>query len=116
AKRKGAYVALNLLTFPGVTDREEEAERLAALVAETGVDQVQTRPLAIDPDVYLALARSCGVLRQAQGERDGAPIGIRRLIARLKAARPGLVVGNFSRARSERSAVAPARKKMEARR
>jgi pyruvate-formate lyase-activating enzyme len=55
AKDAGAYVALNLLTFPGVTDREGEAERLCRLVARTGVDQVQTRPLAIDPDVYLAL-------------------------------------------------------------
>jgi pyruvate-formate lyase-activating enzyme len=101
AKEKGAYVALNLLTFPGVTDREEEAARLAALVAETGVDQVQTRPLAIDPDVYLALARP--VLRPAREAGEGRAIGIRALVALLKEARPGLVVGNFSRARSERA-------------
>ncbi len=94
AKGKGAYVALNLLTFPGVTDREGEAERICALVARTGVDQVQTRPLAIDPDVYLAVARGKGA--------GGAAIGIRALVAALKAARPGLVVGNFSRARPER--------------
>jgi pyruvate-formate lyase-activating enzyme len=94
AKDRGAYVALNLLTFPGVTDRKEEADRLCRLVAETGVDQVQTRPLAIDPDVYLALARGLG--------GGGAAIGIRALVAALRAARPGLVVGNFSRARPER--------------
>jgi len=95
AKEKGAYVALNLLTFPGVTDREGEAERLCALVAEAGVDQVQTRPLAIDPDVYMDVARSRGA--------RGPAIGIRALVAALRAARPGLVVGNFSRARSERT-------------
>jgi pyruvate-formate lyase-activating enzyme len=95
ARKKGAYVALNLLTFPGVTDREGEAERLCTLVAETGVDQVQTRPLAIDPDVYMDLARRRGA--------GGPAIGIRNLVAALKAARPGLVVGNFSRARGERS-------------
>jgi pyruvate-formate lyase-activating enzyme len=95
ARGKGAYVALNLLTFPGVTDREGEAERLCALVARTGVDQVQTRPLAIDPDVYAEVARGRGA--------GGRAIGIRALVAALEAARPGLVVGNFSRARSERT-------------
>ncbi|ABS25697.1 radical SAM protein [Anaeromyxobacter sp. Fw109-5] len=95
AKERGAYVALNLLTFPGVTDREGEAERLCRLVAETGVDQVQTRPLALDPDVYVELSRGLG--------GGGPALGIRRLVAELKRARPGLVVGNFSRARRERA-------------
>jgi pyruvate-formate lyase-activating enzyme len=94
AKDAGAYVALNLLTFPGVTDREGEAERLCALAARARVDQVQTRPLAIDPDVYMAVARARGA--------GGRPIGVRALVERLKAASPGLVVGNFSRARKER--------------
>jgi pyruvate-formate lyase-activating enzyme len=96
ATRGGAYVALNLLTFPGVTDREGEAARLCALVADAGVDQVQTRPLAIDPDVYMAVARARGA--------EGAPIGIPALVRALRRARPGLVVGNFSRARGERAA------------
>lgn len=95
AKARGAYVALNLLTFPGVTDQAGEAERLCGLVCDTGVDQVQTRPLAIDPDVYVAVARGRGA--------GGAAIGIPALVRALKAARPGLVVGNFSRARSERA-------------
>ncbi len=94
AKRGGAYVALNLLTFPGVTDREGEVERLCRLVARTGVDQVQTRPLAIDPDVYGEIARGRGA--------GGRPIGVTAMVRALKEARPGLVVGNFSRARSER--------------
>ncbi|HET9551849.1 MAG TPA: radical SAM protein [Anaeromyxobacteraceae bacterium] len=95
AHRKGAYVALNLLTFPGVTDRAGEVAALCRLVKRAGVDQVQTRPLAIDPDVYLAVARGRGA--------GGEPVGIRRLVAALRAARPGLVVGNFSRARPERA-------------
>ncbi len=102
AKEKGAYVALNLLTFPGVTDREGEAQALCRLVADTRVDQVQTRPLAIDPDVYMDVARERGA--------GGRALGIRALVARLRAARPGLVVGNFSRARSERRP-APARRR-----
>jgi pyruvate-formate lyase-activating enzyme len=95
ARRRGCWVALNLLTFPGVTDREGEVERLCALVAGTGVDQVQTRPLALDPDVYAALARGLG--------GGGPALGVRALLRRLRAARPGLVVGNFSRAPSERA-------------
>jgi pyruvate-formate lyase-activating enzyme len=107
AVRGGAYVALNLLTFPGVTDRAGEAERLCALVAEAGVHQVQTRPLAIDPDIYMALARGRGA--------GGAPIGIPALVRALRRARPGLVVGNFSRARGERTA-GPDRARRPARR
>jgi len=99
ARAKGAYVALNLLTFPGVTDREGEVERLCALVRRTGVDQVQTRPLAIDPDVYLAVGRGRGA--------GGRAIGIRGLVAALRAARPGLRVGNFSRAKAERRPSSP---------
>lgn len=95
ARRAGAYVALNLLTFPGVTDRAGEVKALCRLVREGRVDQVQTRPLAIDPDVYLAVARGRGA--------GGDPIGIRGLVAALHQARPGLVVGNFSRARPERA-------------
>ena len=95
ARRAGAYVALNLLTFPGVTDRAGEVKALVRLVREVKADQVQTRPLAIDPDVYLGVARGRGA--------GGAPVGVRGLVLALRAARPGLVVGNYSRARGERA-------------
>jgi pyruvate-formate lyase-activating enzyme len=103
ARRRRAYVALNLLTFPGVTDREGEVRLLARLVRRARVDQVQTRPLAIDPDVYLAIARDRGA--------GGPALGIRRLVQELRAARPGVVVGNYSRARSERAGPGRARRR-----
>jgi pyruvate-formate lyase-activating enzyme len=103
ARASGAYVALNLLTFPGVTDRAGEVKALCRLVREGRVDQVQTRPLAIDPDVYLGVARGRGA--------GGAPVGIRGLVAALHQARPGLVVGNFSRARAERPGAAGVRRR-----
>jgi pyruvate-formate lyase-activating enzyme len=96
AKGKGLYLSVNLLTFPGVTDREGEVERLCRLVADVGVDQVQTRPLAMDPDVYWGIARDRG--------GRGPALGVRGLIAALRTARPGLVVGNFARALGERGA------------
>jgi pyruvate-formate lyase-activating enzyme len=94
AKAKGAYLSLNLLTFPGVTDREEEVERLRRLVADVGVDQVQTRSLAIDPDIYMDIARGRG--------GRGPALGVRALLDALRGAKRGLVIGNFSRARAER--------------
>ncbi|MFL5453468.1 MAG: radical SAM protein [Myxococcales bacterium] len=94
AKRRGLYTALNLLTFPGVTDQEGEATALCALVGSARVDQVQVRSLAIDPEQYLEIAR-----RHAAG---GRILGMRELIRRLRVARPGLVVGNFARGLSER--------------
>src|SRR5574342_186206 len=98
ARRRGLYLALNLLTFPGVTDREGEVERLCRLVRRVGADQVQTRPLAMDPDVYMAVARGRG--------GGGRPIGIPALLRALKDARPGLRIGNFARALGEREAAA----------
>ncbi|ATB38411.1 radical SAM protein [Cystobacter fuscus] len=94
ARERGAYLALNLLLFPGVTDREGEVQALAKLVKKYKVDQVQTRSLCIDPIQYLEVARDKGA--------GGEPVGIRELLRRLKAARPGLVIGNFARGLDER--------------
>ena len=95
AKKRGIYTALNLLTFPGVTDQEGEVDALCELVASSGVDQVQVRSLAIDPEQYLAVAE-----RNSAG---GPALGMRTLLRRLRAARTGLVIGNFARGLSERA-------------
>jgi pyruvate-formate lyase-activating enzyme len=94
ACRRGVYTAVNLLTFPGVTDQEGEAEELCRLVSRERIDQVQVRSLAIDPDKYLSVAE-----RHSAG---GPRIGLSGLIRRLKRARQGLVIGNFARGLHER--------------
>ena len=94
ARKRGVYTAINLLTFPGVTDQEGEAEKLCELVSRERVDQVQARSLAIDPDQYFAIAE-----RFSAG---GPRIGMRELLRRLRKARKGLVIGNFARGLSER--------------
>jgi molybdenum cofactor biosynthesis enzyme MoaA len=94
ARRRGIYTALNLLTFPGVTDREGEVDALCDLVGSARVDQVQVRSLAIDPDQYEHVARASSA--------GGRPLGMRALLRRLREARPGLSVGNFARALGER--------------
>lgn len=98
ARKHGGYVALNLLLFPGVTDREGEVEALCELVAKHRVDQVQTRSLCIDPQQYLAVAREVAA--------PGDPIGVPALLERLQRARPGLVIGNFARGLLEREPAA----------
>jgi len=95
AKKRGVYTAVNLLTFPGVTDQQGETEALCELVARCGVDQVQVRSLAIDPEQYLAVAR---------GTSAGGPVlGMSRLLRELRGARKGLVIGNFARGLGERN-------------
>lgn len=90
----GCYIALNLLSFPGVTDRAGEVQALSELIGEYGVHQVQTRNLALDPDQYLAIARPTASQDEA--------LGIAELIHRLRREHPKLVVGNFARGLSER--------------
>jgi wyosine [tRNA(Phe)-imidazoG37] synthetase (radical SAM superfamily) len=101
ARKRGGYVSLNLLTFPGVTDRQGEVEALLALVRRHRVDQVQTRSLCIDPLQYLDVAKGRGA--------GGSPMGVRAMLALLKEKAPWLRIGNFSRARSERGPSATAR-------
>ena len=96
ARKRKAYVALNLLLFPGVTDREGEIEALERLIRRYRVDQVQTRSLCIDPLQYLEVSRGVGA--------GGQALGVRELMRRLKAKAPWLRIGNFARALGERAA------------
>lgn len=98
ARRRGAYLSLNLLTFPGVTDRKGEVQALVDLVRRHRVDQVQTRSLCIDPLQYLDVARDRGA--------GGSPMGVKAMLARLRREAPWLRIGNFSRARFERGGTA----------
>jgi pyruvate-formate lyase-activating enzyme len=97
SRDRGAYLALNLLLFPGVTDRRGEVNALKRLVKKYRVDQVQTRSLAIDPLQYLEVAHDRGA--------GGKPIGVGRMMRELKEAWPKVVIGNFARGLSERRAV-----------
>ncbi len=96
SRERGAYVALNLLLFPGVNDRRGEVDALKRLVKKYRIDQIQTRPLAIDPLQYIEVARNRGA--------GGEPIGISAMIRELRAAAPWLVIGNFARGLGERRA------------
>jgi wyosine [tRNA(Phe)-imidazoG37] synthetase (radical SAM superfamily) len=94
SRKRQAFVALNLLLFPGVTDRLGEVEALERLIRKHKVDQLQTRPLAIDPIQYIELARGKGA--------GGEAIGIPAMLTRLKKSAPWLTIGNFARGLDER--------------
>ena len=86
AKKLGLFTSINYLVFPGYTDREEEIEKLKALIAENGIDQIQMRNLSLDPSLYL----------NAVKRPKGRAIGIRNLVAMLKKEFPYLTIGYFN--------------------
>jgi pyruvate-formate lyase-activating enzyme len=85
AKGKGIYTSINLLVFPGFTDREAELEGLIELIKDTNLDLVQMRNLNIDPDLYL----------KSMGSGEG--IGISKMMDILKKEFPFLQFGYFNR-------------------
>ncbi len=89
----GLYTQVNYLVFPGVTDREAEAEALLGFCARTGAHVIQMKNLCIDPGVYL------GILPGAE-ERGGA-LGMAALIDLLGRELPGVALRYFNRPREE---------------
>jgi pyruvate-formate lyase-activating enzyme len=85
AKGKGIYTSINLLVFPGFTDREAELEGLIGLIRKTNLDLIQMRNLNIDPDLYLKTMGS------------GGGMGISKMIDILKREFPSLQFGYFNR-------------------
>jgi pyruvate-formate lyase-activating enzyme len=84
-KEKRIYTSINLLVFPGFTDREEEVEGLIDLIKETNLDLIQMRNLNIDPDLYL----------KAMGRGEG--MGISKMMDVLRREFPSLQFGYFNR-------------------
>lgn len=86
AKGKGVKVSLNMLSFPGLNDREEEVGAWLDFLAETKVDMIQLRNLNFDPDLFL----------QSMPPARGAAIGVRRFVTELIKHQPQIVIGSFS--------------------
>lgn len=93
-RKRGVFVSLNLLYFPGVTDTAEELSALTAFLGETGADLIQMRNLNIDPDVYIRSLPS-GIHKQG--------IGVRELIKDLREKFPDLRFGYFNPAKVTRA-------------
>lgn len=89
AQNAGLYTSINLLSFPGMIDREREVEALLAFVRETGLNLIQLRNLNIDPEVLLP--------RMPDLNSMGRALGIATLIETLHRELPEVAIGNFSR-------------------
>ena len=85
ARDSGAFVSLNLLVFPGVTDDPVERDMLFRVVETFGVDMIQLRNLSIDPEAYTAVVK---------GGRGA--MGIRPLVEQLRRTFPRLRIGYFN--------------------
>lgn len=86
ALKKGVYISLNLLYFPGFNDTEEELASWKKFLRELPVQMVQMRNLNIDPDVFL----------QTMPKVKGKGLGAKEFVRELKNTSPNLVVGSFS--------------------
>lgn len=86
-KRRGRFVSINYLVFPGVTDTDDELEAIDGLVTLTGLDMIQMKNLNIDPEVYAAALPS-GTVRPG--------FGMDRVIEQLHERHPNLRFGYFN--------------------
>ena len=87
AAEQGVYTYLNLLTYPGVNDCEQEVENLLTLVRECQVKAIQIRNLNIDPQTMQ------GILQTVQGEALGIPAFLQILETEL----PEVEIGNYTK-------------------
>jgi pyruvate-formate lyase-activating enzyme len=86
AQAEGLFVSINLLVFPGYTDREQEAEGLVELFRRYKVNMVQMRNLSIDPWWYI----------RAIPRPGGRAMGIAELIGMFKKEIPKARIDYFN--------------------
>ena len=89
ARDAGVYSSINLLSFPGMIDREREVEALLSFVRETDLRLIQLRNLNIDPEVLLP--------RMPALDSMGKALGMRTMIEIIKRELPEVEIGNFTR-------------------
>jgi molybdenum cofactor biosynthesis enzyme MoaA len=89
ARDAGLYSSINLLSFPGMIDREREVEALLTFIQETGLRLIQLRNLNIDPEVFLP--------RMPDLNSMGKALGMRTMIEMIKREAPDVEIGNFTR-------------------
>ena len=82
----GVYVSLNLLHFPGFTDRVEELTAWQNFFRALPVQMIQMRNLNIDPTLFL----------RTMPETSESSLGTRTFMEELHREFPQLVIGSFS--------------------
>lgn len=85
AKDKGLKVSLNLLTFPGFTDRHMEVEALIDFIKDNSIDMIQLRNLNIDPELLMN-----------HFPNNELSMGIINFIETIKTELPQVKIGSYS--------------------
>jgi len=88
ALARGCHVAVNYLNCPGVTDSAAEVAALEGFLKTHPINLIQWRNLNYDPLRYFQAMESA--------EPGGAPMGMARLLARLRRRFPRLRHGYFN--------------------
>lgn len=91
-REAGARVSINLLAFPGLTDRERELEGWLDLIRTEKPHMLQVRNLNVDPDVFQAFIDPDGVADASWGEI----VGLRRFLETVRREFPWLEIGSFT--------------------
>lgn len=86
--KKGGFVSVNYLSFPGLTDSRHETDKFFDVLNEGIVDMIQWRNMNIDPKFY----RHKLGLKVPETEM----IGIRQLFNKVKATYPQVMNGYFN--------------------
>jgi len=89
AKAYKVFTAINLLIFPGITDRQKEFGKLFQFIKKIGVDLIQMRNLNIDPDLYIDKMKT-------QEKNLGEFMPIWKIVETLRSTFPKLKLGYFN--------------------
>lgn len=85
ARQSEVVVSLNLLVFPGFTDREDEIESLLAFVRKYGVNMIQLRNLNIDAELLFHNV-----------PKGGEALGIKNFISTFQEQAPEITIGSYT--------------------
>jgi len=92
ARQRGVWTAINYLSFPGVTDDQDEFASLSRLIEFSDLNMIQWRNLNIDPDWY---ADSIALLESTQ------TLGMPALLQMIREKFPKVRFGYFNPAVNE---------------
>lgn len=91
ANKRGKYVSLNLLTIPGVNDRQSETDALIEFLSKYKVDLIQTRNLNIDAEMLHSALKL---------EKDEL-LSIKNMLRVVKKAHKHIKFGYFNRVKDD---------------
>lgn len=87
ACRKGKFISINYLVFPGITDTPQESDALFHFLQENPINMIQWRNLNLDPEEYLALLAPDPSLE---------PLGMANIMQQVRESFPTIRFGYFN--------------------